>query len=153
MNVRITDAVALSALRPLEVVSYLRSNGWRKAGEQPGNWSRWLLADQEGEEFEVTVPLNHQFRDFAARMGDVLQVLTAVQIAEGAAKGKIEMGGKEPSPEVDPGAAIATALQAFADGLFLVILDGQELKDLDQQIALLPDSRVTFLRLTMLAGG
>src|SRR5438552_12187966 len=79
MNVRITDAVALSALRPLEVVSYLRSNGWTKAGEKPGNWSRWVHADQDGEEFEVTVPLNHHFRDFAARMGDVLQVLAAFE--------------------------------------------------------------------------
>jgi len=79
MNVTITDAAALSALRPLEVVSYLRSNAWKKAGEQPGNWSRWLHADREGDEFEVTVPLNHQFRDFAARMGDVLQVLAAFE--------------------------------------------------------------------------
>ncbi len=42
MNAKITDAEALSALRPLEVVSYLRSNGWTKAEEKPGNWSRWL---------------------------------------------------------------------------------------------------------------
>ena len=32
-----------------------------------------------GEEFEITVPLNHQFRDFAARMGDALQVLEAFE--------------------------------------------------------------------------
>jgi len=79
MKARITDAMALSALRPLEVVSYLRSNGWTKSREKPGDWSRWLRADQEGEEFEITVPLNHQFRDFAARMGDVLQVLEAFE--------------------------------------------------------------------------
>jgi len=79
MNARITDATALSALRPLEVVSYLRSNGWRKSREKAGNWSTWLRADQEGEEFEITVPLNHQFRDFAARMGDVLNVLEAFE--------------------------------------------------------------------------
>jgi hypothetical protein len=75
MNARITDAVALSALRSLEVVSNLRSNGWTNSGEKAGNWSTWLHADQEGEKFEITVPLNHQFRDFAARMGDVLPVL------------------------------------------------------------------------------
>jgi hypothetical protein len=79
MNVKITDAAALSALRPLEVVSYLRSDGWRKDGEQPGGWSRWLRTDRDGEEFEVTVPLNAQFRDFAARMGDVLQVLATFE--------------------------------------------------------------------------
>ena len=79
MNVKVTDAAALCALKPLEVVSYLRSNGWRKDGEQQGNRSRWLRADRDGEEFEITVPLNHQFRDFAARMGDVLQVLAACE--------------------------------------------------------------------------
>ncbi len=79
MNVKIIDAGALSALRPLEVVSYLRSSGWTKAGEKPGNWSRWVRADREGEEFEVTVPLNHQFRDFPTRMGDVLQVLAVIE--------------------------------------------------------------------------
>jgi hypothetical protein len=79
MNVKITDAAALSALRPLEVVSYLRSNGWTKAGEKPANWSRWLRTDDDGEEFEVTVPLNSEFRDFAARMGDVLQVLSVFE--------------------------------------------------------------------------
>ncbi len=62
MNARITDAAALAALRPLEVVAYLRSNGWTKSREKAGDWSTWLLADQDGEEFEVAVPLNHQFR-------------------------------------------------------------------------------------------
>ncbi len=79
MNVKIIDVGPLSALRPLEVVSYLRSSGWTKAAEKPGNWSRWVRADYEGEEFEVTVPLNHQFRDFAVRMGDVLQVLAVFE--------------------------------------------------------------------------
>ena len=75
MNAKITDAAALSALRPLEVVAYLRSIGWTKSREKAGYWSTWLRTNKEGEEFEVTVPLNPQFRDFSARMGDVLQVL------------------------------------------------------------------------------
>src|SRR5262245_38419981 len=79
MNVRIVDASALSALRPLEVVSYLRSNRWRKDGEKSGNWSTWVRADQDGDEFEVAFPLNHRYRDCAARMGDVLRVLSAVE--------------------------------------------------------------------------
>jgi hypothetical protein len=37
MNVKIIDAVALSALRLPEVVSYLRSSGGTKAGEKPRN--------------------------------------------------------------------------------------------------------------------
>jgi hypothetical protein len=50
-------------------------------------------------------------------------------------------------------ASIATALQAFEDELYLVLIDGEEQRELDRQIYLQPDSRVTFLRLAMLAGG
>jgi hypothetical protein len=83
----------------------------------------------------------------------LLQVLTEAQIAAGAAGGKIDMGGRDLQQEVDEGAAVETALQAFEDGLYLVILDGRELRSLDEEIALQQDSRLTFLRLTMLAGG
>ncbi len=79
MRANITDNIALSTLRPLEVVSYLRSTLWRKAQELAGQWSSWVRPDETGEEFEVTVPLNHQFRDFASRMGDVLRVLEVVE--------------------------------------------------------------------------
>jgi hypothetical protein len=44
-------------------------------------------------------------------------------------------------------------LQAFEDGLYLVIVDGNEQRDLDQQVFLQPDSRVAFVRLALLAGG
>lgn len=50
------------------------------------------------------------------------------------------------------GQAIGTALRAFEDGLYLVILDGKEQRDLDEQVFPGPDSHVTFLRLVMLAG-
>src|SRR5207253_7328583 len=53
------------------------------------------------------------------------------QIADGAARGKIDMGGREYDPQAaDPDAAVAAALQAFEDGLYLVVLDEQELKRL-----------------------
>jgi hypothetical protein len=44
-------------------------------------------------------------------------------------------------------------LQAFEDGLFLVILDGEEQRELDSQIFLQADSHVVFVRMVMLAGG
>jgi hypothetical protein len=84
----------------------------------------------------------------------VFHALTARQIAAGAEKGKIEMGGRETEPqEVDEEAAVAAALQAFQDGLYLVVVDEQEQQELDQAIPVRPDSRVTFIRLTLLAGG
>ena len=79
MKVSVRDAATLSALRPLEVVSYLRSTGWSKAAEQPNRVSIWLFRDAAGEEFEIALPLSHSFRDFALRMGDALRTLEAVE--------------------------------------------------------------------------
>lgn len=82
------------------------------------------------------------------------RALTARQIEEGTLKGKVEMGGSEvPSQAVDEHEAVAVACQAFEDGLFLVVIDDEEYRELDREIHVRPDSRVTFLRLTLLAGG
>lgn len=82
----------------------------------------------------------------------LLRVLTPEQIEAGIARGRVECGGREPGPVVDEEAAVGAALQAFEDGLYLAILDGVELRALDQQVWLQPSSRLTFLRLTFLAG-
>lgn len=83
----------------------------------------------------------------------LLRALTSRQIEEAAAKGKVEMGGSNLKQDVDPEEAVGTALEAFEDGLYLVVLDGEEQKQLDRQVYLKPDSRVAFVRLAMLAGG
>jgi hypothetical protein len=80
-------------------------------------------------------------------------VLSAKQINEAAIRGKVDMGEKDLIQEVDEQAAVATAIQAFEDSLYLVIIDGQEQRELDREVYLRPDSRITFLRLVMLAGG
>ncbi len=84
----------------------------------------------------------------------VFRALTARQIEDAATKGKIEMGGSEvPVQPVDEEEAIGTACQAFEDGLFLVVIDGQDYRNIDSEIHVRPDSRVAFVRLTLLAGG
>jgi hypothetical protein len=85
----------------------------------------------------------------------LFRVLTAKQVAEGAAKGKIVTGlHEEAKPtQVNPDEAVAVAVQAFEDGMFLVVIDEEERKELDAELFLKPDSRVTFIRLSMLAGG
>ena len=47
---------------------------------------------------------------------------------------------------------MAAALQGFEDGLYLVVLDGVEQRELDRQVYLTAESRLVFLRLTFLAG-
>jgi hypothetical protein len=81
------------------------------------------------------------------------RALAPEAIRRGAALGKVDPGGRDLGPDADEERAVAVALQAFEDGLYLVALDGRERRDLDATVFLRPDSRLTFLRLTLLAGG
>ena len=83
----------------------------------------------------------------------LFRALTEKHIQEGATKGKIESGGSDLAQKVDADEAVATALEAFEDGLYLVVVDEQEQRSLDAQVFLQPDSKVAFVRLVMLAGG
>lgn len=80
------------------------------------------------------------------------RVLSAAQVEGQAATGRVAPEGRKVKADVNEDGAIGTALQAFEDGLYLVVIDGEEHRELDRQIFLKPDSRLTFVRLTLLAG-
>lgn len=85
------------------------------------------------------------------------RVMTRAQIDEGVRRGRVSPEARQEHArlsrqEVDADDAVATAWQAFEDGLYLVVLDGEEHKDLDREVHMKPDSRVTFVRLVFLAG-
>ncbi len=82
----------------------------------------------------------------------LVRILTEKQIESGLEKGRVDSGGRDLHQKVDAEAAVGTALQAFEDGLYLVFLDDEEQGDLDKQVFLQPDSKLTFVRLTLLAG-
>ena len=83
-----------------------------------------------------------------------IRALTASEIEQAAASGKVERGGREEQGgEADPEQAVATALQAFSDGLYYVFVDDEQQQDLNREITLKTGSRVLFLRLVALAGG
>lgn len=86
----------------------------------------------------------------------LIRILSPDEIGQGRAAGKIAMGGVDadtPPAEVEEGAAVSTALQAFADGLYFVFIDGVQYQDLDAAVTLRPRSTLTFIRLVALAGG
>jgi hypothetical protein len=83
----------------------------------------------------------------------LVRALSAAEISDGAVRGKVDPGGRAATGSVDAEAAVGGALQGFEDGLYLVILDGVEQRDLDSQVYLTAESRLVFLRLTFLAGG
>lgn len=119
----------------------------------PAEWEspteRILLRDL------ITRIVHEEVAAFKERQAEqrLLRVLTFREIAEAAARGKVTMGGRDLDQEVDPQAAVATALQAFEDRLYYVFVDGQQQQGLDAEVQLRPNSRVTFLRLVPLAGG
>lgn len=84
----------------------------------------------------------------------VLQALSAAQIAEGVAKGKVDSGGTPDAVQaVDTEEAIQTAIQAFEDGLYYVFVDDVQRESLSDRLEIGPNTRLTFLRLVAMAGG
>ncbi len=91
---------------------------------------------------------------FVARQeaGRFDRVLSAPQIEEGAARGKVDPAGRDRGAAPDLEGAVGAALQAFEDGLYLVVIDGTERRDLEERVRLREDSRLVFIRLAFLAG-
>lgn len=81
-----------------------------------------------------------------------VRVLAEREISDAAARGKVDPGGRAPAGPVDEDDAVGAALQGFEDGLYLVILDGVEQRDLERRVFVSDESRLVFLRLTFLAG-
>ena len=112
-----------------------------------------------GGEITLRILLGHVVRQeveqFQQRQADrrMLHALTVKQIKEGLDKGKVDSGGHNLDQKIDVEQAVQSVVEAFQDGLFLVVLDETELKDLDASLQLTPQSRLTFLRLSLLAGG
>ncbi|MFO0824312.1 MAG: hypothetical protein U0792_14560 [Gemmataceae bacterium] len=112
-----------------------------------------------GQSLQLREVIAHVVRSEVAAFRDrqaerrLFRAMTAKEIAEGAATGKVAAGPSDLDQAVDTEQAVATALEAFADGLFLVVVDEVEVTDLNALVPLTESSRLTFIRLTMLAGG
>ena len=81
------------------------------------------------------------------------RILGPDQIAAGVSAGKVDLGERDVQQAVDLEAAVATALQAFEDGLYFVFIEGEQITSLDEQVWLHPEIHLSFLRLVALAGG
>jgi hypothetical protein len=102
----------------------------------------------------ITRIVHEEVRAFEQRQQErrLVRILTEKEIHAGLEKGRVDSGGRDLHQEVDADQAIATALQAFEDGIYLVFLDDEEQRELDRQVHLQPDSKLTFVRLVLLAG-
>ncbi len=81
------------------------------------------------------------------------RLMSPAEIQAGAASGKVDPGERDLGQVVDTEEAIGAALQAFEDGLYFVFIDDVQQTDLESEVYLKADSKVTFIRLVALAGG
>lgn len=80
------------------------------------------------------------------------RVFTAARIEGDLQRGRVSPEGRASPPAPPEEEAVAAAILAFEDGLYIVAIDGEEKRELDAQVFLRADSRVTFIRLVFLAG-
>lgn len=85
--------------------------------------------------------------------GRLVRLLSEQEISEQAMRGRVDFGGRELDQQVDLDGSVGAALESFEDGLYFVLIDGEQYESLDEQVNVAADSRVTFLRLVPLAGG
>jgi len=79
MKALVTDREALGAIRPLDLVAYLRAQKWTThdtASDEPcSEWTKEI----DGELFEVQVPRHNAWRDYAKRVSEVLALLSEAE--------------------------------------------------------------------------
>ena len=80
-------------------------------------------------------------------------VLSQEKMDDLAMVGKIAFGYDANRTPADMEEAVSNALQSYRDGLFRVFLNGEALGNLEDAVALTDQDVLTFVRLTMLAGG
>jgi hypothetical protein len=102
----------------------------------------------------LTSLVESEVHAFAARQEQraLLRFMTDEQISEGIARGKVIPHGEAPQ-SVDLHGAVAAAMQAFEDRLYLVLVDGESIESLDDTVELHNDSRITLVQLVALIGG
>lgn len=83
---------------------------------------------------------------------DPLKNLSASEIEEQSFSGTISFGIRYGEKKIDLQQAVETAWQCFEDGIFRIFSGSDEWKTLNEPISLSEDSKLTFVRLTMLSG-
>lgn len=92
-------------------------------------------------------------KEYRARaVGRTGKPMTEEEIEAQKEIGKIAFGIHYNERQVDEQKAVATALQAYEDGLFRMFLNEEELGATEQELHLTEEDVLTLVRLTMLSG-
>jgi len=105
-----------------------------------------------GELLEETVKTCvKEYRERQENM-DVIRFFSREEIADKAAAGKVAFGINYGERQPDLWQALESARQAFEDGIAVIFIDGQEQEHLTDNVAITPESDITFVKMTLLAG-
>jgi hypothetical protein len=77
MKIDIRDVAAMRSLRPLEVAAYLRAQCW--VPQSPVVHGTVWTKGEGPNQFEIVVPMDQERRDYALRMGELLQTLAVAE--------------------------------------------------------------------------
>lgn len=83
----------------------------------------------------------------------LLPFLGPAEIETQSQSGRVGFNTRYNENQADPKKAKEIAIQALQDGLFVVFLNEEEFTEPEQPLSLTPDTVVTFIRLSFLAGG
>ena len=102
----------------------------------------------------IAAVVQQQVNEYNSKPHEVNLVpfLTDAAISEQESTGKIGFGSIYSETKADAAKAVAVALQAFEDGLFALFINDDEITSLTNPITLNPNTIITFVRLTFLAG-
>jgi hypothetical protein len=75
MRAAVQDQVALSSLRPLELMAYLRAKGWKQESEIGDRGAVWAL----DHDLDVVLPARRELGDYALRVSEVLRTLARAE--------------------------------------------------------------------------
>lgn len=79
MKVDIRDKETFQSLKPLEVVSYLRTRGWSEAEAIGDHAALWTQQMESGREVELLVPLDRTLHDYALRMAEIFEAVSRTE--------------------------------------------------------------------------
>ena len=102
----------------------------------------------------ITTVASQEVEKYNARGVDEILIpfLTVAEITDQATVGKVGFGRLYSEKKANLEKSIETALEAFVDGLFKVVINETEIEDLDTEVNLKENDVLTFIRLTFLAG-
>ncbi len=84
---------------------------------------------------------------------NLFQYFQEHELEHEATLGKVRFGAIYNDKQANQEKAVETVLLAFFDGLIAVFVDDNQIETLDTTLTLQENSRITFVRLTFLAGG